>query len=155
MPETSEMLENANNEKYLIFSIFDRLYSFPAEIIGEVANCDAIYPLPLLPSCALGFINRYSVPYVLYDIGFLLFNKPGPCKEALVIKSGIDRVAFSIDNVPGIADVAPGSLLKIETGSKQDYLTSAVCASFKWNGVDVFVLDIERVLARVSDGEVQ
>jgi chemotaxis signal transduction protein len=152
MPETPE---SANNEKHLIFSIFDRLYSFPADIIGEVANCNEVYPLPLLPSCALGFINRYSVPYVLYDIGFLLFNKPGPRKEALVIKSGIDRVAFSIDNVSGIADIAPDSLLKIETGSDQDDLNSAACASFKWHGGDVFVLDIGRVLARVSDGEVQ
>jgi purine-binding chemotaxis protein CheW len=158
MPETSETSEiprSANDVKYLIFSVFDRFYAFPAEIIGEVANCDAVYPLPLLPSYVLGVINRYSVPYALFDIGFLLFKKPGPRKEALVIKSDIDRVAFSIDNVSGIADIAPDKLLNIETGSGHDDLTSAVHASFNWNGGDVFVLDIERVLARVSDEGVQ
>jgi chemotaxis signal transduction protein len=155
MPETAEMLESANDEKYLIFSVFDRLYAFPAEIIGEVANCDVIYPLPLLPSCMLGVINRYSVPYALFDIGFLLFKTPGPRKEALVIKSGIDRVAFSIDNVTGIANITPGKLLNIETGSRPDDLTGAVYASFNWNGDDVFVLDIGRVLARVSNEEAQ
>jgi purine-binding chemotaxis protein CheW len=155
MPETAEMLESANDEKYLIFSIFDRLYAFPAQIIGEVANCDPVYPLPLLPSYVLGVINRYSIPFALFDIGFLLSGMPGPRKEALVIKGDIDRIAFSIDTVSGIADVAPDKLLNIETGSGPDELTSAACASFNWNGSDVFVLDVRRILARVADEEVQ
>jgi chemotaxis signal transduction protein len=155
MPETAEMTGSANEEKYLIFSIFDRLYAFPAQIIGEVANCDPVYPLPLLPSCVLGVINRYSIPYALFDTGFLLFRTPGPRKEALVIKSDIDRVAFSIDDVSGIASVAAGNLISLETGSRPDELTGAVYASFKWNGNDVFVLDVRRILARVAGEEVQ
>jgi purine-binding chemotaxis protein CheW len=155
MPETAEMLESAKDEKYLIFSIFNRLYAFPAQIIGEVANCDPVYPLPLLPSYVLGVINRYSIPYALFDIGFLLHKAPGPRKEALVIKGDIDRVAFSIDNVSGIANVAPGNLLNIETESGPVGLTSAVCASFKWNGDDVYVLDVRCLLARVAEEEVQ
>ncbi|MDR2717345.1 MAG: chemotaxis protein CheW [Treponema sp.] len=155
MPETAEMLDSANDEKYLIFSIFNRQYAFPAEIIGEVANCDPVYPLPLVPSYVLGVINRYSIPYALFDIGFLLHKAPGPRKEALVIKGDIDRVAFSIDNVSGIANIAQGKLLNIETESGPPGLTSAVCASFKWNGGDVYVLDVRRILARVSDQEVE
>jgi purine-binding chemotaxis protein CheW len=152
MPETAD---NANGEKYLVFSVFDRQYAFPAQIIGEVAKCDPVYPLPLLPSYVLGVINRYSVPFALLDIGFLLSNAPGPRNEALVIKSDIDRVAFSIDNVSGIASVAPDKLINIETGSGQNQLTGAVFASFKWNGGDVFVLDIRRVLALVKEEAVQ
>jgi chemotaxis signal transduction protein len=154
MPETAEILESANDEKYLIFSIFDRLYAFPAQIIGEVANCDPVYPLPLLPSCVLGVINRYSIPYALFDTGFLLFKTPGPRKEALVIKGDIDRVAFSIDNVSGIANIAQGKLRSIETGSGHES-NGAARASFNWNGNDVFVLDVRRILARVTDEEVQ
>jgi chemotaxis signal transduction protein len=148
-----EMLNNANDEKYLIFSIFGRRYAFPAEIIGEVAKCDPVYPLPLLPSCVLGVINRYSIPYALFDTGFLLAQMPGPRKEALVIKGDIDRVAFAIDNVSDIADIAPDNLLNIETGSESDELTGAVYASFKWNGSDVYVLDVERILACIAEEE--
>jgi purine-binding chemotaxis protein CheW len=155
MPDTAEMLGNANGEKYLIFSIFDRLYAFPAQIIGEVANCDPVYPLPLLPSYVLGVINRYSIPYALLDIGFLLSKMPGPRKEALVIKGDIDRVAFSIDNVSGIANITQDKLLNIETGSLLDESASAACASFNWNGSDVFVLDVQRILARIVDEGVQ
>jgi purine-binding chemotaxis protein CheW len=144
------MPESASDEKYLIFSIFDRLYAFPAQIIGEVAICGAVYPLPLLPSCVLGFINRYSIPYALLDTGFLLSGTPGPRKEALVIKSEIDRIAFSINDVSGIADLTPGTLLSAETGSELDE-ANTICASFKWNGSDVFVLDVRRMLARVAD----
>jgi purine-binding chemotaxis protein CheW len=149
------MLDDANGEKYLIFSIFNRQYAFPAEVIGEVAKCEPIYQLPLLPSYVLGVIDRYSIPYALFDIGFLLSNVPGPCKEALVIKSDIDRVAFSIDSIAGIADITEDKLLNIETGSGPLELNSAVRASFNWNGTDVFLLDIRRLLARVTEEAAQ
>jgi chemotaxis signal transduction protein len=147
------MPDIADSEKYLIFSIFNRQYAFPAQDIGEVAKCEPLYHLPLLPSCLLGFINRYSIPYALFDIGFLLSNVPGPRNEALVIKSDIDQVAFSIENVSGIADITPDKLIKIGTGSVE--INSAVRASFNWNGSEVFVLDIRRLLAHVTQGAVQ
>jgi len=144
------MPDNAEGEKYLIFSIFNRQYAFPAQDVGEVAKCEPLYQLPLLPSCLLGFINRYSIPYALFDIGFLLSNIQGPRDEALVIKSDIDHVAFSIENVSGIADITPDKLIKIGTGSESAELNSAVCASFDWKGTEVFVLDIRRLLAHVT-----
>jgi purine-binding chemotaxis protein CheW len=155
MLETAGMPDNANSEKYLIFSISNRQYAFPAYVIGEVANCEPLYPLPLLPSYVLGVINRYSIPYALFDIGFLLSNEPGPRNQALVIKSDIDRVAFSIDNISGIADITPDKLLNIQTGAGLIELNRAVFASFKWKGTDVFVLDIRRLLARVAQEAVQ
>jgi chemotaxis signal transduction protein len=155
MPKTAEMLDSAKEEKYLIFSIFGRQYAFPAQIIGEVANCDSVYPLPLLPSYVLGVINRYSIPYALFDTGFLLSQMPGPRNEALVIRSDIDRVAFSIDKVTGITGIEPDKLRDVGTGSGAGVLSSAVYTSFKWNDDDVFVLDVRRLLARVADKAAQ
>ena len=149
MPETSE--NSAKEEKYLVFSIFGRQYAFPAQIIGEVANCDPVYPLPLLPSYVLGVINRYSIPYALFDTGFLLSQMPGPRNEALVIRGDIDRVAFCIDKVTGIAGIGSDKLLDVGTGSETGVLSSAVYTSFKWNDDDVYVLDVQRLLARVAD----
>jgi chemotaxis signal transduction protein len=151
MPETAEMLNSAKEEKYLIFSIFGRQYAFPAQIIGEVTNCDPLYSLPLLPSYVLGFIDRYSIPYALFDTGSLLSQMPGPRNEARVIRGDIDRVAFSIDKVTGIAGIGPDKLRDVETGSGAGVLSSAVYTSFKWNDDDVFVLDVQRLLARVAD----
>jgi purine-binding chemotaxis protein CheW len=155
MPETTEMLNSANEEKYLIFPIFGRQYAFPAHIIGEVAKCNPLYPLPLLPSYVLGVINRYSIPHALLDTGFLLTETPGPRNEALVIKGDIDRVAFSIDTVSGIASIGADKLISLETGSGTHESTSAVYASFKWNGGDVLVLDVRRILASIAEEEVQ
>ena len=145
----SETAENAISEKYLIFAVSDRQYAFPAQVIGEVANCEPFFPLPLLPSYALGVIDRYSVPYALFDIGLLLTNTPGSRNEALVINKEIDQVAFSIENVSGIADITPDKLIKIETSGPIE-LNSAVYASFKWNGIDVYVLNIRQLLTRVA-----
>ena len=142
--------ENLNTEKYLIFTILDRLYSFPSRHIGEIALYDAVYPLPLMPSYVLGVINRYSVPYALFDIGLLLYKNPCPRKKVLVMKESIGRIAFLIDDVNGIADVRQETLLSIERNAESGDVTEAVSASFSWNGSDVFVLDIPRILARVS-----
>jgi chemotaxis signal transduction protein len=155
MPETAKMPDSANSEKYLVFSIFNRQYAFPAQVIGEVASCEPLYQLPLLPSYVLGVINRYSLPYALFDIGFLLSNEPGPRNEALVIKSDIDRVAFSIENVSGIADITPDKLIKIETIAGSIPINRAVSATFKWKDTDVYVLDIRHLLARVVEEAVQ
>jgi len=149
MPEMAVTQDSAHGEKYLIFSIFGRLYAFPAQIIGEVANCDPLYTLPLLPPHVLGFINRYSIPYALLDTGFLLSQKPGPRNEALVIIGGIDRVAFSIDKVTGIADIGPDKLRDV--GTETGLGIGTVYTSFKWDDNDVYVLDVRRLLAHVAD----
>jgi len=142
--------ESVNSEKYLIFTILDKLYSFPSRQIGEIALYDAVYPLPLMPSYVLGVINRYSVPYALFDIGLLLYKTSCPRKKVLVMKDSIDRIAFLIDDVNGIADVRQDNLLNIEKSTESGDATEAVSASFDWNGSDVFVLDIPRILSRVS-----
>jgi len=143
--------KNENEEKYLIFSIFDKLYAFPSRLIGEIALFDTVYPLPLIPSYVLGVINRYSVPYALFDIGLLLFKTPSPRKKTLVLKEEIDRIAFLIDDVIGIADIARDKLFNMEQGKETGDLAEAVSSSFNWNNSDVLVLDIQRILDRVQN----
>ncbi|MDR1838645.1 MAG: chemotaxis protein CheW [Treponema sp.] len=148
--DLAENAENSNSEKYLIFSILGKLYSFPSRVIGEIALFDTVYPLPLMPSYVLGVVNRYSIPYALFDIGILFYNTPGPCNKLLIVKDFIDRIAFLIDDVAGIADVQSDKLLSVERSADSNDLTEAVSASFSWNGSDVFVLDIQKILSRVT-----
>jgi purine-binding chemotaxis protein CheW len=157
MSETAEVYSNlqkdqeANTEKYLIFSILGKLYSFPSRIIGEIVLFDAVYPLPLMPSFILGIVNRYSIPYALFDIGLLFFNTPSPRKKVLVVKDSIDRVSFLIDDVNGIAEVQHCDLFNLERGSDSTDLTDMVCASFNWNNNDVLVLDMQKILGRITE----
>ena len=148
--ESAEEQKSANDEKYLIFSILGRLYTFPSRIIGEIALFETVYPLPLVPSYVLGVINRYSVPYALFDIGLLLFKTPSPRGKVLVLKDEIDRLAFLIDDVSGITDVSQEKLVIIERGTDSDDVAEAVSATFNWKGSDVLVLDVQRILARIS-----
>ena len=147
VPET---IENANDEKYLIFSILDRRYAIPSRFISEVALFDAVYPLPLVPDYMLGIINRYSVPYALLDIGLLLYKTPSPRGKVLVLKDNIDRIAFLIDDVIDIADIPQKQLFNIERRAESHDASETISASFKWNGSDVFVFDIQRALSRIS-----
>ena len=153
----SEIIETADatGEKYLIFSILDQLYMFPTKLVGEVALFEAVYPLPLVPPYVLGIINRYSIPHALFDIGLLLFNTPSPRAKVLVLKDSVDRIAFLVDDVNGIADVQREQLIPVERGAEgatDDDRVEAVSASFTWEGGEAFVLDIHRVLNRVAEG---
>ena len=146
-PETTE---NANDEKYLIFSILNRHYAIQSQFISELAVFDAVHPLPLVPDYMPGIINRYSVPYALLDIGLLLYNTPSPRSKVMVLKDSIDRIAFLIDDVVDIADIPQDQLFSIERRAESNDVSETISAAFKWNGSDVFVLDIRRVLARIS-----
>ncbi|GHV68031.1 hypothetical protein AGMMS49928_06470 [Spirochaetia bacterium] len=142
--------ENAAAEKYLIFSILGKHYTFPSQYISEIALFDTVYPIPLVPAYVLGIINRYSVPYVLFDIGLFLLKTPTPRGKVLVFKDGIDRIAFLIDDVADIADVPPEKIFAVERSAEEGDLAELVVASFKWNDDDIFVLDIERLLRSVE-----
>ncbi|MCL2271244.1 MAG: chemotaxis protein CheW [Treponema sp.] len=145
-----EIIESNDTEKYLIFSIMDKLYSIQSRQIGEITLFETVYPLPLMPSYVLGVVNRYSVPYALFDIGLLFYNTPSPRKKVLIVKDEIDRIAFLIDDVSGIADIRNDTILYMEKNSEAGDLTDAVSASFTWKESDVLVLDISRILSRVT-----
>jgi purine-binding chemotaxis protein CheW len=145
-----EPVEISKNEKFLIFSILGKLYCFPSGQIGEIALFDIVYPLPLMPSYILGMINRYSVPYALFDLNLLFQNTESPHKKIVIMKEEIDRVAFLIDDVTGITDIHSGDIFTIEKSPDSGELTNVITSSFKWNNEDVFVLDINRIINRVS-----
>ena len=145
-----ETIENVNDEKYLIFSILDKRYAIPSRFISELAVFDAVYPLPLVPDYMPGIINRYSIPYALLDIGLLLYKTPSPRDKVLVLKDNIDRIAFLISDIVDIADISQDQLFVIERRAESDDVSDTISSSFKWNNGDVFVLDILRILARIS-----
>jgi purine-binding chemotaxis protein CheW len=144
-------VEPENEEKYLVFSILDRRYAFPSRIIGEITIFDTVYPLPLMPAYVAGVINRYSVPYALFDISLMLFKTPGARNKVLVLKDDLDRVAFLIDDITGIVDIATENICSVEQRAESSGLAEAVAASFNHNGETVFILDIQRILARASN----
>jgi len=146
----SETIENVNDEKYLIFSILDKRYAIPSRFISELAVFEAVYPLPLVPDYMPGIINRYSIPYALLDIGLLLYKTPSPRDKVLVLKDNIDRIAFLIDDIVDITDISQDQLFLIERRAESADVSDIISASFKWNDGDVFVLDILRILARIS-----
>ncbi|MDR0502638.1 MAG: chemotaxis protein CheW [Treponema sp.] len=147
--KTADTEENANTEKYLIFSIIGRLFSFPSKYIGEIALFDTVYPLPLMPPYVPGVINRYSVPYALFDIGLLLFNVQSQRNKVLVLKDEIDRISLIIDDVKGFADISEDNLFAVESDKKDS--CESISAFFNWEDADVFVLDMQKILSLVRD----
>ncbi|GMO49569.1 MAG: hypothetical protein Pg6C_12300 [Treponemataceae bacterium] len=140
----------AVDEKYLIFSVLDKLYALPSKYVGEIVVFNTVYPLPLMPDYVMGIINRYSVPYVLFDTGVLLFKEPAHRGKMLVIKEDIDRIAFLIDDIADITDIMKTHLSEIEQDTESCGIADVISESFKWNNDDVFVLDIGRIINRVT-----
>jgi purine-binding chemotaxis protein CheW len=143
-------VETINTEKFLVFSVLEKLYCFPSRLIGEIAIFDTVYPLPLVPSYLLGVVNRYSVPYALFDTGLLFQKSAGQRNKMLIIKDEIDRIAFLIDDIAGITDIQEKDLCIIDRNTDSGELTGVISSSFKWNENDVFVLDVNRIINHVS-----
>ena len=141
-----ETVENTvNMEKYLVFTIRGKLYALPSKIINEVAALEKVFPLPLVPDYIRGVINRYSVPYALVDISFLLHKDSSSAQKVIVLKEEVDKLAFLIDDVTDIADIPPGKLLQIDQEE-----TSAISAFFEWKDTQVFCLEIEELIKAIS-----
>ncbi|MDR2543269.1 MAG: chemotaxis protein CheW [Treponema sp.] len=148
--DTENTTENATDEKYLVFSILGRRFAFLSRFISEITLFETVYPLPLMPAYVPGIINRYSIPYALFDIGLLLFKTPSPRTKVLVLKDDIDRIALLIDDIIGIVDIPQEELLGVETSAEPGDKTEAISGSFNWDGGDVFVLDIQRILSQIA-----
>ena len=135
-------------EKYLIFTIREKQYALPSKIISEVATLEKVFPLPLVPDYVRGIINRYSVPFALIDISFLLFRYLSSARKVIVLKEEVDRLAFLIDDVTDIADLSPENLMKIE--QEESSLTGSISAFFEWKGSQVFCLETTEILNRIK-----
>jgi purine-binding chemotaxis protein CheW len=126
-----------------------KFYTFPSRIISEVTAFDTVYPLPLLPEYVIGIINRYSAPYALVDIGLLLQKIPTPRAKVVVLKETVEKIAFLIDDVVDIIDVAQPELMKLEQGTEANDTTDIIESSFEWHDTNVFVLNIRQIINRV------
>ena len=136
------------DEKYLIFAINEKQYALPAKIISEVAVAERVFPLPLVPVYVRGLINRYSVPYALIDVCFLLINETSGAGKVIVLKEEVDKLAFLIDDVTDIADLPPEKLMKIE--QEESAAVSFVNAYFEWKGSQVFCIDPSEIISRIK-----
>ncbi|MDR2102663.1 MAG: chemotaxis protein CheW [Treponema sp.] len=150
MPEEYQDAAAANTEKYLIFTILGKHYTFPSRFISEVTAFDKVYPLPLLPEYVRGIINRYSVPFALIDIGLLIRETSTPEAKVVVLKESVDKLAFLIDDVVDIIDIPLANLLKVEQGAERDDVTDIIESSFAWHDTHVFVLNIRQIINRVK-----
>lgn len=139
------------DEKYLIFNVREKQYALPSKLISEVAALEKVFPLPLVPDYVRGIINRYSVPYALIDICFLLLGESSGARKVIVLKEEVDKLAFLIDDVTDIADLPPGKLMQIE----QEDNTGPVNAFFEWKGVEVLCLETAEILSRIKQDFVQ
>ncbi|MDR2102409.1 MAG: chemotaxis protein CheW [Treponema sp.] len=150
MPEEYQDAAAVNTEKYLIFTILGKHYTFPSRFISEVTAFDKVYPLPLLPEYVRGIINRYSVPFALIDIGLLIRETPTPEAKVVVLKESVDKLAFLIDDVVDIIDIPITNLLKVEQGAERDDVTDIIESSFEWHDTHVFVLGLRQIINRVK-----
>ena len=140
--------EGAVLERYLIFTVKENRYALPSVLISEVAALEKVFPLPLVPPYVRGIINRYSMPYALIDICFLLLKSASDAGKVIVLKEEVDKLAFLINDVTDIADLPSGKLVKIE--QEENSLDGSVNAFFEWKGSQVFCLDTAEILSRIK-----
>ena len=145
---TKDPIEDIS-EKYLIFTVENRRYALPSKIISEVAVLEKVFPLPLVPEYVKGIINRYSIPYVLIDINYLLSEGLSNASKVIVLKEEVDKLALLIDDVTDIADLFQNQFIKTE--AVENNIAGAVHACFEWKGNPVFCIDTDELLGRIKN----
>ena len=126
-------------EKYLIFTVRDKRYALPSKIISEVTVLEKVFPLPLIPDYILGIINRYSVPYALIDLGYLLYKDQSEAGKVIVLKEEVEKTALLIDDVTDIADLSPDKMVMTE--QDENDVSGLINGLFEWKDGPVFCLD--------------
>jgi purine-binding chemotaxis protein CheW len=139
------VIENAVIEKFLVFSVQEKRYALSAKIISEVTILEKVFPLPLVPDYVRGIINRYSVPYALIDLNFLLLNESSTVRKVIVLKEEVDKLAFLIDDVTDIADLPADQLMKIDQEE-----TALISAFFEWKDNHVLCLDTGELISKIK-----
>ena len=142
------MADSTVEDRYLIFTIQEKQYALPSRLISEVASLEKVFPLPLVPGYVRGIINRYSMPYALIDICFLLLKNASDAGKVIVLKEEVDKLAFLINDVTDIADLPAGKLMKIE--QEENSLEGSISSFFEWKGNQVFCLDTTEILSRIK-----
>ena len=137
-----------SGEKYLIFTVRDKRYALPSKIISEVAVLEKVFPLPLVPAYVRGIINRYSVPYALIDLSFLLLKDTSNARKVIVLKEEVDKLALLIDDVTDIADFPTEKLIKTEPDEAA--ISGSVNAFFEWKDCHVFCIDTGELINRIK-----
>ena len=140
--------ENIPYEKYLVFTVKEKQYALPSKIISEVTALEKVFPLPLVPDYVRGIINRYSIPYALIDICFLLSKDTSNAKKVIVLKEEIDKLELLIDDVTDIVDLPDDKLIEIEAG--ETAFSGQVSAFFEWKGNSVFCLEAKELISRIK-----
>jgi purine-binding chemotaxis protein CheW len=146
MAEDTMAEKNTALEKFLIFMLQEKWYALPARTISEVTVLEEVFPLPLAPEYVRGIINRYSIPYALIDLKFLLINDISNQRKMIVFKDEIDKIAFLIDDVTDIADIPADQLMKIDQEE-----TALISAFFEWKGNHILCLDITELISRIRN----
>ena len=141
-------MDENTTEKYLVFTVQEKQYALPSRIISEVAAVEKIFPLPLVPDYVRGIINRYSIPYALIDISFLLLEKLSEAGKIIVLKEEVDKLALLIDDVTDIVDLFPEDLMKTE--QDESGTADLINACFEWKDSPVFCLDTGELLNRIK-----
>ena len=103
--------------------------------------------MPLVPDYVCGIINRYSIPYALIDISFLLHNEASKARKIIVLKEEVEKLALLIDDVMDFADLPSEKLIKTEP--EKTALSGSVNAVFEWKGSPVFCLDTGELVTRI------
>jgi purine-binding chemotaxis protein CheW len=104
--------------------------------------------LPLVPPYIKGIINRYSVPYALIDLNFLLLKDLSKARKIIVLKEEVDKLALLIDDVTDIVDLSQEELMKTEQDESDT--SGLINAFFEWKNSPVFCLDTDELIYRIK-----
>ena len=140
--------EDSDEEKYIIFTLSNKMYGVPILNVLEIGTLDNITPVPNLPIWIRGVTNIRGEIVSVVDLGTYL----GIAKmdrldsgKMLVIRSLDEEIssAIIVDHVSQIYNVPKESIMKTET-KVEDKMTPFLSGVCDFNDELIILLDLEK-----------
>lgn len=134
--------------KFVIFSMKEKLYSLPAEMVLEIFLTDNIFYIPFCPLYVSGFINRYGEPYTVIDLLALLENEKQNTRKFIILRRKESQIAFMVEDVIDILSFPKNKILWMSPKESEGGFFSGVIQD---PSNDIFILQLDKILQRLEN----
>lgn len=138
--------------KAVVFTLGGDYFAFFDAPVKEILPMLDIYPVPGSPALVLGVVNiRGDVESVLDLHGLLGMPPYQPTAHGRIIMADAQgiRTGMLVDSVEDLLDL-PESAIEAPLGTLTEPLRQFVSGSFLHEGINVAVLDLQRLISRAT-----
>lgn len=137
--------QKKNKSIWLIFTIGEKRFAIPAEIVREILRDATVFPIPFVPSYVDGILNRYGDPYVVINPA-TLEGYDAPKSLLFIVLNDESHSCLRITDVKDFFTASEKDVVHFNESELSEYYDGTL----EVDGEDVFVMNIRAIIEKVG-----